>query len=50
MKEIYACEVQFRDKFKNQFLLLIIPFTGTHEPNKLTCPQLSGFIAQFKMN
>ena len=25
---------------------VISPFTGTHEPNKLTCSQLSGFIAQ----
>ena len=31
-----------------RFLSLIIPFTGTHEPNKLTCSQLSGFIAQWE--
>ena len=28
------------------FLSFINPFTGTHEPNKLTSSQLSGFIAQ----
>ena len=31
---------------KEMFLLLIIPFTGTYEPNKLTNWHLSGFIAQ----
>ena len=28
------------------FLSLIVPFTGTHEPSKLTCSHLSGFITQ----
>ena len=28
------------------FLSYDIPFTGKHEPNKLTCPQLCDFVAQ----
>ena len=28
------------------FLSYYIPFTGKHEPNKLTCSQLCDFIAQ----
>ena len=28
------------------FLSYYIPFTGKHEPNKLTCSQLCDFVAQ----
>ena len=40
------CSCERNDEWKKCLWSVVVPFTGTHEPNKLTCSHLSGFIAQ----
>ena len=46
-QQVWESFLQFISQHTSQVVLsLIIPFTGTQAPNKLTCSHLSGFIAQ----
>ena len=44
--ESYWSHMKFSGVYKKQLLQIVLISAGTHEPNKWTCSQLYGFIAQ----